>query len=171
MCGITGTIDTHAQRAIAHPVLRRIDELQAHRVPDEGSLYLKLGVGLGHRRLLIIDVAAGQQAPLNEDRSEVIVLNGEIYNSQQLIPKLQTLANRFRTKSDTEIIEHAREAWGADCVRCLRDTVHVTDQTADMKEAAHDYGARFERYDELPWAEAIIAAVAYRNIRRWLRWC
>jgi asparagine synthase (glutamine-hydrolysing) len=120
MCGITGIFDTRAARPIPHLVLHRMNESQTHRGPDEGSLHLEPGVGLGHRRLSIIDVATGQQPLFNEDQSVVIVFNGEIYNFQELIPELQALGHRFRTKSDTEVIVHAWEAWGADCVQRLR---------------------------------------------------
>jgi asparagine synthase (glutamine-hydrolysing) len=120
MCGITGIFDTRAARPIVHPVLHRMNESQTHRGPDEGSLHLEPGVGLGHRRLSIIDVATGQQPLFNEDHSVVIVFNGEIYNYQSLIPELQALGHQFRTKSDTEVIVHAWEAWGEDCVKRLR---------------------------------------------------
>ena len=120
MCGITGIFDTRGARPVAHPVLHRMNESQTHRGPDEGSLHLEPGVGLGHRRLSIIDVATGQQPLFNEDHSLVIVFNGEIYNFQDLIPELQALGHVFRTKSDTEVIVHAWEAWGEDCVQRLR---------------------------------------------------
>lgn len=120
MCGITGIFDTRGERAISHPVLHRMNESQTHRGPDEGSLHLEPGVGLGHRRLSIIDVATGQQPLFNEDHSVVVVFNGEIYNFQSLIPELQALGHVFRTKSDTEVIVHAWEAWGEDCVQRFR---------------------------------------------------
>jgi asparagine synthase (glutamine-hydrolysing) len=120
MCGITGIFDTRGARAVAHPVLHRMNESQTHRGPDEGSLHIEPGVGLGHRRLSIIDVATGQQPLFNEDGSVVVVFNGEIYNYQEVIPELQALGHRFRTKSDTEVIVHAWEAWGADCVQRFR---------------------------------------------------
>jgi asparagine synthase (glutamine-hydrolysing) len=120
MCGITGIFDTRQARAIARPLLQRMNESQTHRGPDEGSLHIEPGLGLGHRRLSIIDVATGQQPLFNEDESVAIVFNGEIYNFQELIPELQALGHVFRTKSDTEVIVHAWEAWGEDCVQRLR---------------------------------------------------
>jgi asparagine synthase (glutamine-hydrolysing) len=120
MCGITGLFDTRGERAVSHPVLHRMNETQTHRGPDEGSLHLEPGVGLGHRRLSIIDVATGQQPLFNEDGSVGIVFNGEIYNFQELVPELQALGHVFRTHSDTEVIVHAWEAWGEDCVKRLR---------------------------------------------------
>ena len=82
MCGITGIFDTRSGRAVASTVLHAMNESQHHRGPDEGSMHLEPGLGLGHRRLSIIDVATGQQPLFNEDHSIVIVYNGEIYNDQ-----------------------------------------------------------------------------------------
>ena len=120
MCGITGIFDTRAGRAISSTVLHAMNESQHHRGPDEGSMHLEPGVGLGHRRLAIIDVATGQQPLFNEDHSVVVIFNGEIYNYQELIPELQALGHVFRTKSDTECIVHAWEAWGEACVERFR---------------------------------------------------
>ncbi|MBL8306697.1 MAG: amidotransferase 1, exosortase A system-associated [Rubrivivax sp.] len=120
MCGITGIFDTRSARPVVHAVLHRMNESQTHRGPDEGSLHIEPGVGLGHRRLSIIDVATGQQPLFNEDGSVVVVFNGEIYNYQDLIPELQALGHVFHTKSDTECIVHAWEAWGEACVQRFR---------------------------------------------------
>lgn len=120
MCGIAGIFDTRSSRIPDAEVLRRMNDSQRHRGPDEGSVHLEPGIGLGHRRLSIIDIATGQQPLFNEDGSVVVVFNGEIYNYQQLIPELQALGHRFRTKSDTEVIVHAWESWGVDCVKRFR---------------------------------------------------
>jgi asparagine synthase (glutamine-hydrolysing) len=120
MCGITGIFDTRGDSAIDRSTLERMNDSQWHRGPDEGSLHIEPGVGLGHRRLSIIDIATGQQPLFNEDGSVVVVFNGEIYNYQQLIPELQALGHVFHTKSDTECIVHAWESWGADCVKRFR---------------------------------------------------
>ena len=120
MCGITGQFDTRGERAVSHPVLHRMNNAQAHRGPDEGSLHIEPGLGLGHRRLSIIDIATGQQPLFNEDGSVVVVFNGEIYNYQELIPELQALGHVFHTKSDTECIVHAWESWGEACVQRFR---------------------------------------------------
>ncbi len=120
MCGITGIFDTRKDAEISRAVLQRMNDSQLHRGPDEGSLHIEAGVGLGHRRLSIIDIATGQQPLFNEDGSVVVIFNGEIYNYQQLIPELQALGHVFHTKSDTEVIVHAWEAWGADCVKRFR---------------------------------------------------
>jgi asparagine synthase (glutamine-hydrolysing) len=120
MCGITGIFDTRAGRDVDRAALARMNESQHHRGPDEGSTHVEPGVGLGHRRLSIIDVSTGQQPLFNEDGSVVVVFNGEIYNYQELIPELQALGHVFRTKSDTEVIVHAWEAWGERCVERFR---------------------------------------------------
>jgi len=120
MCGITGIFDTRGSAPIDRATLQRMNDSQLHRGPDEGSLHIEPGVGLGHRRLSIIDIANGQQPLFNEDGSVVVVFNGEIYNYQQLIPELQALGHVFHTKSDTEVIVHAWESWGADCVKRFR---------------------------------------------------
>ncbi|MFM9916847.1 MAG: XrtA/PEP-CTERM system amidotransferase [Rhizobacter sp.] len=120
MCGITGLFDTRQAGDIDRAVLHRMNESQFHRGPDEGSLHLEPGVGFGHRRLSIIDVATGQQPLFNEDGTVAVVFNGEIYNYQELIPELQALGHVFHTRSDTEVIVHAWESWGEDCVQRFR---------------------------------------------------
>ena len=120
MCGITGIFDTRGSSDIDRAVLQRMNDSQWHRGPDEGRLHIEPGLGLGHRRLSIIDIATGQQPLFNEDGSVVVVFNGEIYNYQQLIPELRALGHVFHTRSDTEVIVHAWESWGADCVKRFR---------------------------------------------------
>ena len=107
MCGITGIFDTRGASDISAAVLQRMNDSQLHRGPDEGSVHIEPGVGLGHRRLSIIDIATGQQPLFNEDGSVVVIFNGEIYNYRQLIPELQALGHVFHTKSDTEVIATA----------------------------------------------------------------
>lgn len=120
MCGITGIFDTQGKREIDRAVLHRMNETQFHRGPDEGGLHIEEGVGLGHRRLSIIDLSTGQQPLYNEDQSVCVVFNGEIYNYRELIPELQALGHIFHTRSDTEVIVHAWESWGEDCVKRFR---------------------------------------------------
>jgi asparagine synthase (glutamine-hydrolysing) len=120
MCGITGIFDTQDGGEISRELLHRMNETQFHRGPDEGGLHLEPGVGLGHRRLSIIDLSSGQQPLFNEDGSVVVVFNGEIYNFQELVPELEALGHVFRTHSDTEVIVHAWEAWGEASVARFR---------------------------------------------------
>ena len=120
MCGITGIFETREKKPISRDVLARMNDIQRHRGPDEGSMHIEPGVGLGHRRLSIIDVATGQQPLFNEDGSVAIIYNGEIYNYQELIPELVALGHVFKTKSDTEVVVHGWEAWGEACVERFR---------------------------------------------------
>jgi asparagine synthase (glutamine-hydrolysing) len=120
MCGITGLFDTRSNRPVDRAALARMNDSQHHRGPDEGSLHVEPGVGFGHRRLSIIDVATGQQPLHSADGSVCIVFNGEIYNYQELMPELIGLGFEFRTKSDTECIVNAWRAWGENCVQRLR---------------------------------------------------
>jgi asparagine synthase (glutamine-hydrolysing) len=120
MCGIVGIWDSRSTRAIDRAVLARMNEAQHHRGPDETGVHLAPGIGLGHKRLSIIDLATGQQPLFNEDRSVVVVFNGEIYNYGELIPELVKLGHVFHTRSDTEVIVHAWESWGPSCVERFR---------------------------------------------------
>ncbi len=120
MCGISGMFDTQGLRGYDRALASRINNIQAHRGPDEDDLHLEPGLALGHRRLSVIDLATGQQPQFNADNSVGIVFNGEIYNFQELVPELQALGFVFRTRSDTEVIVHAYSAWGAACVHRLR---------------------------------------------------
>lgn len=120
MCGISGLFDTRGKRDYPLALVERINNIQAHRGPDESGIHLEPGIALGHRRLSIIDLATGQQPLFNEDGSVCVVFNGEIYNYQELVPELQALGHIFRTRSDTEVIVHAWEAWGTACVERFR---------------------------------------------------
>lgn len=120
MCGIVGIVDVRSARDIDEQLLHRMNESQFHRGPDQGGVYLAPGVGLGHRRLSIIDLSSGEQPLYNEDKSVVVVYNGEIYNFPQLTEQLKSLGHSFRTHCDTEVIVHAWEEWGEDCVQHFR---------------------------------------------------
>jgi asparagine synthase (glutamine-hydrolysing) len=120
MCGIAGLFDTQGRRDYPRDLVQRINDIQFHRGPDEGDIYLEPGAALAHRRLSIIDLATGQQPLFNADGSVGIVFNGEIYNYRELMAQLQALGHAFRTRSDTEVIVQAWEAWGEDCVKHLR---------------------------------------------------
>lgn len=120
MCGIAGLFDTRNKRDFAPKLMERINNVQAHRGPDELGLHLEPGLAFGHRRLSVIDLSTGQQPLFNEDHSVAIVFNGEIYNYQALTTELKALGHVFRTRSDTEVIIHAWETWGEACVQHLR---------------------------------------------------
>jgi asparagine synthase (glutamine-hydrolysing) len=116
MCGITGIYDLDGRREIDRTLLQRMNDRQTHRGPDGHGYHVEPGVGLGHRRLSIIDLAGGHQPLFNEDGTVAVTYNGEIYNFQQLTDELVSLGHTFGTRCDTEVIVHAWEEWGEDCV-------------------------------------------------------
>ncbi|NVM78337.1 asparagine synthase (glutamine-hydrolyzing) [Duganella sp. SG902] len=120
MCAIAGVFDLYHQADIDPVLLQRMTDIQRHRGPDQGGMHREPGVGLGHRRLSIIDLAGGQQPLFNEDHSVAVVYNGEIYNFKALMRELQQFGHIFRTQCDTEVIVHAWEQWGARCVERFR---------------------------------------------------
>ncbi len=113
-------MDARGGRAVDEALLRRMNDTQHHRGPDEGDTYIEPGIGFGHRRLSVIDIAMGQQPLGNEDGSVMVCYNGEIYNYRELTAQLKALGHTFKTKSDTEVIVHAWEQWGEDCVHHFR---------------------------------------------------
>lgn len=120
MCGIVGIFDLNGSGPIDRELLHKMNESQFHRGPDAGGLHVEPGVGLGHRRLSIIDLSTGQQPLFNEDGSVVVTFNGEIYNFPELSDELKAAGHIFKTHSDTEVIVHAWEQWGEACVKRFR---------------------------------------------------
>jgi asparagine synthase (glutamine-hydrolysing) len=120
MCGVVGIFDCRGERAMDGAVLNAMNEAQHHRGPNDGSLHIEPGLGLGHRRLSIIDVAGGHQPVFNEDGTVLVMFNGEIYNFRDLTKELTAAGHKFKTHSDTEAIVHAWEQWGPRCVEKLR---------------------------------------------------
>jgi asparagine synthase (glutamine-hydrolysing) len=116
MCGITGIYDSRRRAEIDRVLLRRMTDIVQHRGPDGDGFHYAPGVGLGHRRLAIVDLVTGDQPLFNEDRTVCVVFNGEIYNFQPLMAELAALGHAFRTRSDTEVIVHAWEEWGEACL-------------------------------------------------------
>ncbi|MBV8915008.1 MAG: amidotransferase 1, exosortase A system-associated [Acetobacteraceae bacterium] len=116
MCGLTGIFHPDRAGTIDAALLRRMTDAIRYRGPDGDGYHVEPGVGLGHRRLSIVDVAGGSQPMYNEDESVVIVFNGEIYNFPELRPKLQAMGHVFRNRCDTEAVIHAWESWGPDCL-------------------------------------------------------
>ena len=119
MCGIAGIMDSAGRRPIDRSALQRMTDSIAHRGPDGHGFHLAPGIGLGQRRLAIIDVAGGQQPIYNEDGTIALVYNGEMYNYQGLMAELEAKGHRFRTRSDTEVVVHAWEEWGEACLSRL----------------------------------------------------
>jgi asparagine synthase (glutamine-hydrolysing) len=116
MCGIAGIFDYREYSAVDRPLLRRMTDALGHRGPDGEGFHFAPGIGLGHRRLAIVDLATGDQPLFNEDGTICVVYNGEIYNFQALMTELAALGHVFRTRCDTEVIVHSWEEWGAACL-------------------------------------------------------
>src|SRR5205814_2342579 len=91
-----------------------------HRGPDSAGYYVGPGIGFGHRRLSIIDLATGDQPLSNEDQTIWVIFNGEIYNFAGVREELESAGHQFRTHSDTEVIVHAYEQWGEQAVDRFR---------------------------------------------------
>ena len=119
MCGIAGIIRWDERPVLEHEI-RGMCGAMVHRGPDDEGIYLGAGVGIGMRRLSIIDIDSGHQPVSNEDGSVWIVFNGEIYNYRDLRRELQGRGHTFRTESDTETIVHLYEDFGPRCVEHLR---------------------------------------------------
>ncbi len=119
MCGISGVYHYGGDEPVREAVLRRMTDVIAHRGPDDEGFLLDGRVGLGHRRLSIIDVAGGHQPIFNEDRTVAIVFNGEIYNYLELARLVEARGHRLATRSDTETIVHLYEEYGEGCVAML----------------------------------------------------
>jgi asparagine synthase (glutamine-hydrolysing) len=115
MCGIAGIFD-RAGVPVDRSLLERMTSALRHRGPDGHGYFADGSVGVGHRRLSIIDVEGGSQPISNEDGSLHVVFNGEIYNYVELREQLIAFGHHFKTASDTEVIVHAYEQWGAQCV-------------------------------------------------------
>src|ERR1019366_8672544 len=119
MCGICGVVGIE-RTELAQAVTRRMMEALRHRGPDEDGLLVAPSVALGMRRLSIIDLPGGHQPVFNETGNVGVVFNGEIYNFRQLRNTLEGHGHSFRTHSDTEVVVHAYEEWGEECLRELR---------------------------------------------------
>ena len=116
MCGIAGTFDIRGAPASA-AIIKRMTDAIAHRGPDGEGVWVEAAVGLGHRRLAIIDLSeAGRQPMATADGRFVISYNGELYNFQELRAELQALGHRFRSRSDTEVMLAAFAEWGLDAL-------------------------------------------------------
>ncbi|MEQ8493813.1 MAG: amidotransferase 1, exosortase A system-associated, partial [Gammaproteobacteria bacterium] len=120
MCGIAGVIDLAGRREPDAAQLRRMTDALTHRGPDESGLHCAPGVGLGHRRLSIIDLASGQQPMASDDRQCWLTYNGEIYNYRELRAELEAAGQVFHTRSDTEVLLRAWLVWGEACVSRFR---------------------------------------------------
>jgi asparagine synthase (glutamine-hydrolysing) len=119
MCGIAGIFHVESSKPVDPERVKRMTDAIAHRGPDGAGVWTAPGIGLGHRRLSIIDLGGGAQPMLSEDESLVLSFNGEIYNFLELRRELEVLGHSFRTNSDSEVILEAYRRWGPDSVSRL----------------------------------------------------
>jgi len=120
MCGICGLVSADPRAEPDRALIERMRDTLTHRGPDGAGLHIGPGVGLGHRRLSIVDVAHGQQPMYSENGRFVIVYNGEIFNHPVLKPELEAAGIRYRTRSDTETVLHLFERFGDSAVDHMR---------------------------------------------------
>src|SRR5438445_10310349 len=177
MCGMAGIVHRAGAPPVSPEVVRRMCEALHRRGPDDQGLYVEGGVGLGVRRLSIIDLAGGRQPIFNEDRSKVIVFNGEIYNYRDLRPQLVDRGHSLQSSSDTETILHLYEDHGPACVDRLRGmfAFAIWDAAAECLLLARDrFGIKPLYVATGPWgiafASELKALVAVGLTARQLDW-
>lgn len=116
MCGLVGMINMDGE-PVSSEILKEMTNSLFHRGPDGEGQYIDRSVGLGHRRLAIIDLSeAANQPMVHESKNLIIAYNGEVYNFGELRQELKQLGHRFRTSSDTEVVLHSYEQWGVNCL-------------------------------------------------------
>jgi asparagine synthase (glutamine-hydrolysing) len=119
MCGICGVVYAERARPVSSNLIQAMCSTIVHRGPDDQGVYVQANVGLGSRRLSIIDLQGGRQPIHNEDETVWTVFNGEIYNYPDLTHMLERRGHRFYTRSDTEVIVHAYEEFGDEFLQHL----------------------------------------------------
>ncbi len=115
MCGISGILHFDTRQKVNKKLLKKMTDTLQHRGPDGEGFFVKDNIGLGHRRLSIIDLDTGDQPMFSDDKSIALVFNGEIYNYIELRDELKKLGHAFKTPSDTEVVIRAYEQWGYEC--------------------------------------------------------
>jgi len=116
MCGIVGLVNL-TNKPVSAGLVERMQDAMIHRGPDDKGLYVAGNIGLGHRRLSIIDLSeAGRQPMSNEDKTVWLVYNGEIYNFKELRKDLKSLGHKFNSRTDAEVVIHAYEEWREACL-------------------------------------------------------
>jgi len=107
MCGIAGILNIQNNKPVLADDIRKMNDLMIHRGPEAEGVYVDENLGLGHRRLKIIDIEGGIQPMHSEDQSITVVFNGEIYNFKEIKKDLEAKGHRFKSNSDTEVIIYA----------------------------------------------------------------
>src|SRR2546423_598724 len=119
MCGICGQFNFGRNESVQPDTIRRMTQTMVHRGPDDDGYYFSGSLGLGFRRLSIIDLAGGHQPMSDLEETVWVMLNGEIYNFKELRAELEQRGHRFRTRSDTEVIIHGYKEWGTEVLNHL----------------------------------------------------
>src|SRR5882724_11282229 len=176
MCGIAGIVDFEGG-SVSEEQVRAMCAVMRHRGPDGEGVYFAPGVGLGMRRLSVIDLDTGDQPVRNEDGTAWVVFNGEIYNYRELRRDLEGRGHRFRTSSDTESIIHLYEDRGQACVKALRGMfgLAIWDQSRRTLLLARDrLGIKPLYYTEaggrLAFASELKALLQLPEVERRLDW-
>ena len=119
MCGICGIYNFETNKPVSSDILKAMADTMVHRGPDDEGFYVSGSIGLGHRRLSIIDLEGGHQPMDNENQAIWVISNGEIYNFVELRSRLEKKGHIFKTRSDTEVIVHLYEEYGEQCFQYL----------------------------------------------------
>lgn len=168
MCGIAGFwVKTKRYKSL-HTLLAKINATLRHRGPDEEGLFLDGPVGLANRRLSILDLEGGKQPLFNEDRSLVVVYNGEVYNYPELRKELEARGHSFTTHTDTEVLVHLYEEYGTDLVHRLRGMFAFAIYDRDKRElflARDPFGIKPLVYADLP--SGFVFASELRALLTW----
>ena len=174
MCGVAGIVRARLDGMANEKILVAMRDAMRHRGPDEAGLYLGKGVGLGHRRLSIIDLRHGQQPMVDEATGLVLVYNGELYNFEKIRLELEAAGMAFATRSDTEVLLRAWQHWGEGCLQRLRGmfTFAVWDVRASRIFLARDhlgikplyYGST--RAGDLVFASELKGLLAHPEVER-----
>jgi asparagine synthase (glutamine-hydrolysing) len=140
MCGISGIYHYKNEEPVSRAILQQMNDVIAHRGPDDDGFHITPRAGLGHRRLSIIDVSGGHQPIFNEDGKVAIVFNGEIYNYKELQQLTESRGHKYQTRSDTETIIHLYEEFGEKCVAMLQGmfAFAIWDENKQMMLLARD---------------------------------
>src|SRR6266550_3719622 len=157
MCGIAGIVYRQRERPVSETLIRRMCAAMQHRGPDDEGIHVGHGIGLGMRRLSIIDLSGSRQPICNEDGTKVIVFNGEVYNYQDLRRGLIAHGHTFRSAGDTETVLHLFEEQGPDCVTPLRGmfALAIWDEAAETLLLARDrFGIKPLYVVTAPWGIA-----------------
>lgn len=173
MCGIVGVFQLDGQ-PVSNAAVKRMSDIVAHRGPDGDGHYIDGAVGLGHRRLAIIDLSPGGRQPMSTvDGSIVLIYNGELFNYLDLRVRLQAAGHRFVSQSDTEVILHAYQEWGEDCVNLFNGqfAFAIWDRNQQRLFLARDrFGVKplyyYHDAQKFVFASEIKAILEYPNVPR-----